>query len=102
MIRIAFVTKQKKILQAKQKKYESFNRKNEPIHAYLKTNNSLPFIEAAIKRIEEGSYGICIDCEKEISIQRLKAVPGAIRCTFCQESDDLRGNNDNRRRYSDF
>ena len=65
-----------------------------------RTNTSLLFIEAAIKRIEEGLYGICIGCEKEISVQRLKSVPGAIRCTFCQELDDLRGNNGNRRLFS--
>lgn len=42
-------------------------------------------IEAALLRIEEGSYGECFDCEREIAPARLKALPFAIRCVKCAE-----------------
>ncbi|MEN3291453.1 MAG: DnaK suppressor protein [Burkholderiales bacterium] len=42
-------------------------------------------IEAARNRIEKGSYGQCVDCETEISYQRLLAQPTAERCARCQE-----------------
>ena len=42
-------------------------------------------LEAARHRMDEGSYGICIDCGIEIPFARLKANPGAERCIACQE-----------------
>lgn len=37
-------------------------------------------IDAALQRIEDGSLGICIDCGGEIPIERLYALPFALRC----------------------
>jgi DnaK suppressor protein len=42
-------------------------------------------IEAAISRIENGSYGICTNCEEEISQARLNAVPWTSVCIVCKE-----------------
>ncbi len=42
-------------------------------------------IEAAIKRIEDGSYGTCTICDEEISIARLNAVPWTSVCLACKE-----------------
>jgi len=41
-------------------------------------------IEEALKRIEEGTYGDCLECAKKISAQRLKAVPYTAYCVTCQ------------------
>lgn len=41
-------------------------------------------IDAALKRIEDGTYGICIDCGKDIAPARLKAAPESERCIDCQ------------------
>ncbi len=41
-------------------------------------------IHAALRRITLGTYGACIDCGDEISIERLKAYPTASRCHACQ------------------
>ena len=38
----------------------------------------------AISRDREGKYGVCVDCEGRIPIQRLKAIPDALRCIDCQ------------------
>jgi len=43
-------------------------------------------IAAALARLEEGDYGMCRDCEREIAEKRLRALPFATRCTACQES----------------
>ena len=42
-------------------------------------------LRAAIRRIDEGNYGICADCGVEIPFQRLKVQPVALRCVDCQE-----------------
>lgn len=41
-------------------------------------------IEQAQRRMTEGTYGLCIDCDSEIELPRLKAQPTAIRCYECQ------------------
>lgn len=41
-------------------------------------------VEAALARIDEGSYGFCIDCGQEIPLARLNANPSAERCILCQ------------------
>lgn len=43
-------------------------------------------IVQALKMIDEGTYGICVDCEKAISDKRLKYYPNATRCLLCQET----------------
>jgi len=42
-------------------------------------------IEAALKAVEDGSYGICEMCDELIAIGRLKAKPFAKYCTVCRE-----------------
>ena len=49
---------------------------------------SLMQIAAALKRIDEGEFGICLDCEEPISPKRLVAVPWAAYCLHCQEMLD--------------
>jgi DnaK suppressor protein len=46
-------------------------------------------LEAALRRIDDGSYGTCVRCQEEISAKRLKAVPWAKLCLRCQEKSDL-------------
>ena len=41
-------------------------------------------IEAAQKRIQDGSYGSCIDCGADIGYKRLSVYPTAKRCVACQ------------------
>ena len=37
----------------------------------------------ALKRIEQGNFGVCIFCGKEISLERLDAFPEVQTCIFC-------------------
>jgi RNA polymerase-binding protein DksA len=41
-------------------------------------------IDAALRRIDSGQYGICVDCGAMIDTQRLQAQPAVARCTACQ------------------
>lgn len=43
----------------------------------------LKAIEAALERIEKGTYGTCVRCGGEISAERLEAVPHAALCREC-------------------
>jgi DnaK suppressor protein len=47
-------------------------------------------ILAAMARLKDGSYGICIDCVKPIDLKRLTAIPEAARCVMCQTQFELR------------
>lgn len=49
------------------------------------TAQSILAIEAALGRIEKGSYGVCEACGEAIGEARLKAVPEATRCVDCSE-----------------
>ncbi len=41
-------------------------------------------IQAALSRVESGTYGLCVDCGEQIGFQRLQAYPSANRCLACQ------------------
>ncbi len=41
-------------------------------------------IQAALSRVESGTYGSCVDCGEPIGFQRLQAYPSANRCLECQ------------------
>ena len=49
------------------------------------TAQSIRDIQAALLRIEDGTYGICGQCGQEISAGRLQAVPEATRCVNCAD-----------------
>ena len=51
-------------------------------------SNLLRNVRAALHRIDEGTYGICLHCEEDISPKRLNAVPWAPYCIACQETAD--------------
>jgi len=43
-------------------------------------------LDEAIRKIDEGTYGICEDCGEEISEKRLLVLPAATLCVDCQEN----------------
>jgi DnaK suppressor protein len=42
-------------------------------------------LDDALKRIEDGTYGLCEDCKAMITKTRLKAIPYTRHCLACQE-----------------
>lgn len=52
-------------------------------------------IDAALKRMDQGVYGKCLDCGGDIPLARLDAYPTAERCTECQaRRENFRGGAD--------
>ena len=51
-------------------------------------SNMLRQIRRALARIADGSYGVCLHCDEEISPKRVAAVPWAAYCIKCQEQVD--------------
>ena len=53
------------------------------VNSSQKDKDKLEALNNALKRIEDGSYGKCIDCKDEISEDRLTAIPYTLRCVNC-------------------
>jgi DnaK suppressor protein len=45
-------------------------------------------VRAALRRLEDGHYGVCLHCEEDINPKRLNAVPWTPFCISCQEMVD--------------
>jgi DnaK suppressor protein len=41
-------------------------------------------LEAALRRLHQPEFGVCVDCEADIPYSRLQANPSARRCVACQ------------------
>ena len=46
-------------------------------------------ISAALRRIEAGDYGYCLDCDEPIAIQRLTLDPAATLCIRCASAREV-------------
>ena len=53
-------------------------------------SNLIRKIRQALERLEDGSFGICDECEGEISEKRLQVRPVATRCIKCKEKQEKR------------
>ncbi len=47
-------------------------------------------VDAALEKIEKGTYGICDACKKPIPEERLKALPHATLCIECKQREEKR------------
>ncbi len=56
---------------------------NEARHVNVKLR--LEKLKNALKRMEDGNYGICVRCKEEIPFGRLQAVPETLICVPCAE-----------------
>lgn len=50
----------------------------------------LRVVGAALQRLDDGRYGLCVDCDEPIDAARLRAQPAAMRCFACQRDAELR------------
>lgn len=51
-------------------------------------SNLLRNVRGALRRLNDGQFGVCVHCEEEISPKRLAAVPWTAYCIQCQELAD--------------
>jgi DnaK suppressor protein len=49
----------------------------------------LRLIQRALERVNDGSFGICVECEGPIGMKRLQALPWASHCIQCQEQAEV-------------
>tara|TARA_B100000029_G_C16993272_1_gene748302 strand:- start:23 stop:457 length:435 start_codon:yes stop_codon:yes gene_type:complete len=98
--------KEKEKILAKKKDFDSFcldkNELSDPLDEAsinVQTSQELRFrnreifylkkINKSLHRIEKGLYGLCEECDAEISIERLTARPTAELCIACKEEAEL-------------
>ena len=55
------------------------------LHAVTHQSATLQQMLTALRRLENDSYGICVECEEPISSKRLRAIPWVTYCLRCQE-----------------
>jgi DnaK suppressor protein len=48
----------------------------------------LASIDAALKRIQDGTYGVCERCGRPIGEERLEALPYATKCIECKKLEE--------------
>jgi DnaK suppressor protein len=53
-----------------------------------RSSTLLKSIQAALDRIDDEIFGVCLRCEEPIPEKRLKAIPWASHCVACQEEID--------------
>src|SRR5882757_7262724 len=58
------------------------------IRSLDRDSNLLRNVRTALRRMDEGSFGVCLHCEDDISPKRLAAVPWTAFCIQCQEIAD--------------
>ncbi len=45
-------------------------------------------IDAALKRLDEGDFGICLNCDEPIAVKRLELDPAVSTCIKCASGND--------------
>lgn len=53
-------------------------------HLDRMASETLSEIDAALARLDDGTYGKCVNCDVAINTERLEALPAAPRCLNCQ------------------
>lgn len=53
-------------------------------------HDELVAVRAALERLQDGSYGECLDCGETVGTARLQAFPAALRCIGCQSKLEAR------------
>lgn len=55
----------------------------------VQEERELADVDAALARLDDGTYGRCVDCGRSIPVARLRARPTAVRCVACAERAGL-------------
>ncbi|MBI3404222.1 MAG: TraR/DksA family transcriptional regulator [Acidobacteria bacterium] len=48
----------------------------------------LQLVEEALSRLKGTNFGLCVNCQEEVQLKRLEAVPWARHCISCQEKHE--------------
>jgi DnaK suppressor protein len=58
-------------------------QRSEALAHIEQARNRLHQVDEALERMDEGTYGVCVDCGEDIDPARLEARPLSIRCVDC-------------------
>jgi RNA polymerase-binding transcription factor DksA len=94
----SFVERQKRRIELRIQKYGNRDRiqdelllgKDVSAYTRYKQETIIPILRDALKRIENGSYGICLHCGKQIERKRLELIPAAQYCLRCSQELDIK------------
>lgn len=65
---------------------QHFSEREYAMNHLERTSNRLREVVSALSRMDAGDYGVCIECDENIKMRRLLAVPWASTCITCQEA----------------
>ncbi|HUG22738.1 TraR/DksA family transcriptional regulator [Piscinibacter sp.] len=77
--------------------HEVTDRKDEALQEQLtgvddaqaqRDRDEMADVEAALGRLDAGTYGDCVDCGEPIALPRLLVLPAARRCAACQSAQE--------------
>jgi len=51
-----------------------------------RAEQQLAQIDSALARLDDGQYGICLECGEDIPVERLRAIPSALYCVRCKDA----------------
>jgi RNA polymerase-binding transcription factor DksA len=54
-------------------------------YQHYKINTVSKYLKQALTKMDDGTYGICTECQGKIPAGRLFHVPGALRCVDCDD-----------------
>ena len=75
------------------------NMEREMAFAFASKGSRLLYhLDEALRRIEDGSYGKCQSCSRQIQIARLRAVPHARLCINCKSEEEIEKQRKGRRK----
>jgi len=60
-------------------------------------SETLTRVDHALARLDAGQYGLCTECGDDISVERLNALPFAVRCQSCEQTREQAQNHIRRR-----
>ena len=49
-----------------------------------RADHQLVLVDEALARLDDGTFGMCVRCGRPIALERLEALPWAVRCIDCQ------------------
>jgi RNA polymerase-binding transcription factor DksA len=72
---------------------QAVERENDEVLTALsgEGRDQLELVEAALARLDAGTYGLCVSCGRPISRPRLEALPYATTCVACSKKLTMKG-----------
>ncbi len=63
---------------------DAYQQQQVALHARRKLESQLASVRAALQRVTDGTYGLCVECGTAIPPERLEFVPDAPFCVACK------------------